>query len=379
MSHIALVTTSYPDYVPGAEAAGTFVEDFALELASHVRVTVVAPSRDSSVLRNGSLTVCRFAVPTLPLSLLRPSRPSHWPLIIRTLRAGRREVESLHQRERLDHILALWALPSGWWARGLSGTPYSTWALGSDIWSLGRLPVVRGILRRTIREASRSYADGLALARDVQSISGRSCDFLPSSRRLPAVAGERRATGNGRRLAFLGRWHVNKGIDLLLQALDQLGDEDWQLIDEVRIYGGGPLESDARKATERFSASQRPVVLGGYLDREGAADLIRWADYLLLPSRIESIPVIFSDAMQLGTPIVATPVGDLPELQRRYSFGVLAADVSSEAYAAALSKALRSADNAPAEGLELARNDFDVARAVRRFLADVEISPRDEN
>ena len=36
MRHIALITTSYPEGVAGAEAAGSFVEDFATELSRHV-------------------------------------------------------------------------------------------------------------------------------------------------------------------------------------------------------------------------------------------------------------------------------------------------------------------------------------------------------
>ncbi len=42
------------------------------------------------------------------------------------------------------------------------------------------------------------------------------------------------------RLAFLGRWHPNKGTDLLLDALHQLRDEDWHRIEAVRIAGGAP-------------------------------------------------------------------------------------------------------------------------------------------
>ena len=32
MRHIAILTTSYPDNIPGSEAAGSFVGDFAREL-----------------------------------------------------------------------------------------------------------------------------------------------------------------------------------------------------------------------------------------------------------------------------------------------------------------------------------------------------------
>ena len=83
------------------------------------------------------------------------------------------------------------------------------------------------------------------------------------------------------------------------------------------------------------------MTIGSYLEKKEAAALIGWADYLMLPSRIESIPVIFSDAAQIRTPIIATTVGDLPALRKRYEFGVLAEDVSEDRYSRAIAAALR--------------------------------------
>ena len=48
---------------------------------------------------------------------------------------------------------------------------------------------------------------------------------------------------------------------------------------------------------------------------------LRWCDYLLIPSRIESIPVILSDAIQLGTPVIATEVGDMPAVFEEMAIG----------------------------------------------------------
>ena len=71
MHHIALVTTSYPDGTPGTEAAGSFVADFAEELSRRVRVSVVAAGTEDQVSQEGNLCIRRFAVPRLPLSLLK--------------------------------------------------------------------------------------------------------------------------------------------------------------------------------------------------------------------------------------------------------------------------------------------------------------------
>lgn len=373
MPRIALITTSYPGATPGSEAAGSFVEDFALELAKLVDVTVLAVSESDSVQSNERLTIRRFAVPNLPLSRLRPGNPLDWPAIVATLRRGRRATADMVRTDRPDHILALWALPSGWWARS-TGVSYSTWVLGSDVWTLGRIPVIRSVLASVLKGSTHRFADGIQLAADVERLSTRSCSFLASARRLPAPRSTSDKQSDRLKLAFLGRWHPNKGADLLMQALLSLDDQHWKSIQEVRIFGGGPLEEQVRRSADALSAGGYPVTIGGYLDKQEAANLIGWADFLLLPSRIESIPVIFSDAMQLGTPIIATPVGDLPRLFERYACGVLADATTSEGLADALRAALVMDPRSFMSGVERARTDFDTRSIARQFLDTIGVA-----
>ena len=372
--HVAIITTSYPDDVPGSEAAGSFVADFALQLAMQVQVTVIAAASAASQSRDGNLSVIRFAVPRSPLSLLRPFDPRDWSAIVRTICNGNRALETFVQDGSPDYLFALWTLPSGYWAASVGrqyNIPFGIWALGSDIWSLGRMPLLRGMLRRVLRAADRCFADGLELADDVEQLSGRTCQFLASTRKLPQPARVSKAETAPYKLAFLGRWHPNKGVDILLDALRQLSDEDWSRISLVRIFGGGPLQEEVHGAAAGLQEQNRAVEVGGYLDKQRAADLIAWADYLILPSRIESIPVIFSDAMQLRTPIVATPVGDLPRLQDKYHFGVLAKAASADDLANALREALLGNAAGFRSGLEAAAADFDIRDVATRFLDDI--------
>jgi len=369
--HIALVTTSYPDSAPGSEAAGGFVRDFAQELATKARVTVIAAGSSYEQSTSGNLIARRFPVPRLPLSLLNPLRPTDWAAIILTLRRGGKALESLVKEDKPDHIFALWALPSGYWAHSISrkyGVPFSIWALGSDIWSLGRLPVVRSRLRTVLNNAETCYADGYQLGLDVEKLSGRTCHFLPSARRIDAAGPRQLPTGPPYRLAFLGRWHPNKGVDLLLEALARLSNTDWLKVSGIRIFGGGPLADTVRLRVEALKAESRPIELGGYLDKPEASILICWADYLLLPSRIESIPVIFSDAVKLGTPVVSTPVGDLPRLLDTYKFGIIAREATASAYCEAIKAALNRTPSEFLPNLDRARQDFDLSAITDTFL-----------
>lgn len=380
MNSLMIVTTSYPQHeTDGATAAGAFVADLACVLAKTLPVDVIAPANTSSLTENGGLSVHRFAVPSLPLSLLSATRPSHWPNIVRTLKAGSDVVHSISSERRPAHILALWALPSGLWARSAAlnlGIPYSVWALGSDIWSLGKIPIIRRLLRKILREANQCYADGIRLSSDVEKIADVACTFHPSSRSFPKRLRKPRTTGSPLRLAFLGRWHQNKGIDLLLQALDLLKPEDWARIESIKITGGGPLDKDVRNNCKAMRNNGKPVYDGDYLDIKGAADLLYWADYLLLPSRIESIPVVYSDAMQAGCPIIATPAGDLPHLFRKYghSTGVLANTISPESFAAAIHDAISRDRMTTKNNCAQAAEFFDIDAASMRLLSNMKLN-----
>jgi len=370
--HILLISTSYPEQTPGSEAAGSFVEDFAEAVSQHINVTVVAPGLNTvSEAYNANLTLRRFKVPYLPFSLLKPHNPAHWPWIIKTLNMGQREVQKLINEKEIDYIMALWVLPSGYWARNIwkkHGIPYSVWALGSDIWSLGRIPLVKTLLKTVLRDSDICFADGYILKKNVEKISGKSCEFLASTRILPTVKEKNLSTAPPYKLAYLGRWHHNKGTDLLMDSLHLLSDEDWAKIEEVRIFGGGPLEKIVKAGYASLKESGRPVSLGGYLDRTQAAELLLWADYLLIPSRIESIPVTFSDAMQCMCPVIATPVGDLPQLIKKYDVGIIASALRPVAFSQAIQHALKTPPKEYGELTRKASKEFDLNAIVLNFL-----------
>jgi glycosyltransferase involved in cell wall biosynthesis len=342
---LVLVTSSFPIRGDGSEAAGSFVSDLAEELAATLPVRVVAPGLGEGVERWGEgIKVYRYDAPDKPLSTLKPWQPAELQATLRLLRGGAQATRRAVAAASTAHILALWALPCGAWARSTSratGIPYSVWTLGSDIWTLGKIPLVRQYLRRILRDARACYSDGLQLADDTAAVGGRAVEFLPSTRRIDTTRLQAARSQAPYRLLFLGRWHANKGADILLDALAQLDDADWTRIESVRIEGGGPLEPAVRAGVAGLQAKDRPVHLGGFLKKPEAEAAIASADWLLIPSRIESIPVVFSDAMKLRTPVISMPVGDLTALVGQEGVGVLSRAVDAASYAEAIRQAMQ--------------------------------------
>lgn len=373
---LILITTSFPISGDGSEAAGSFVADLAKELSAHAKIKVVAPGTEECIesLHDG-LEVFRFKAGKKALSQLSLYNPFHLILIVRALLSLKNMSLTAAHSGRIDHVFALWVLPSGWAARCIKknhGIPYSVWALGSDIWSLGKIPIIKEVLKRISEDAEHRFADGLQLAEDAETFTGCDYSFQPSTRDFSPESPKQLKAAPPYKLLFLGRWHVNKGVDILLDALELLSDDDWSLIDQVLIAGGGPLSDIVVQKAGALQRNGRNVVVGSYLDKSAAALAFNVSDYLLLPSRIESIPVVFSDAMKFRCPVVACPVGDLFSLITRYHSGLIASDCEASSFAAAMKLALRHSPKDFASGLSETSKLFDLKNIASNFIASAD-------
>lgn len=377
MSNLAtllIVTSSYPlPNADGREAAGSFVADLATEISKHKRVAVVAPGPDETVeLISENLIVYRYPAPAQALSSLRLTRPLDAFTILKVIISGRRVTERAARQTRANHVLALWALPCGSWARYAArrnGIGYSVWTLGSDIWSLGRLPLVRSFLKDVLSGAIRCFSDGMALASETERLAGRPVTFLPSTRRISGKPRSRRNRKPPFRLTFLGRWHPNKGLDLLLDALAKLSDPQWQRIAKVDIYGGGPQADMVYRKISRLAGTKRPIQAHGYVSKAEAEAIIQSSDYLIIPSRIESIPLVFSDAVKLGCPVIVNPVGDLGQLVNKFQCGIVSSDANVDGLLLALSIAINNSPQKYIPGLAAAADAFDIDKIARTAIS----------
>lgn len=105
--------------------------------------------------------------------------------------------------------------------------------------------------------------------------------------------------------AHVGRLAPVKGQRELIEALRRLRDVH-------AVFLGGDVESDGVYARElERLAVGLDVHFAGF--RKDAASVLREADALVLPSRIEGLPLVILEAMAHAKPVVATAVGGTPE------------------------------------------------------------------
>lgn len=108
-----------------------------------------------------------------------------------------------------------------------------------------------------------------------------------------------------------GRLVAVKGIESLIDAARGIVD----VLPDARfvVVGDGPLlDSLTTRARERRVESA--VVFTGF--RQDVVDLVNMMDVFVLPSLSEGMPMVLLEALSLGTPIVASKVGGIPEIVR---------------------------------------------------------------
>ncbi|HEX6083896.1 MAG TPA: FkbM family methyltransferase [Thermoanaerobaculia bacterium] len=161
-----------------------------------------------------------------------------------------------------------------------------------------------------------------------------------------------------------------KRHELFLDVLARLGDHVRGVIvgGVMPILDGAPYEREIRARAAVLGLGERVRFLG---PRDDVAEQMAAMDVLLCTSSHESFGRVLVEAMAVGTPVVATPVGGIPDVIDDGRTGLLAHDADG------LAAAVRRILDDPALAARLAsaaqeevRQRFDAA-AVTRSIEDV--------
>jgi len=145
---------------------------------------------------------------------------------------------------------------------------------------------------------------------------------------------------------FLGRIDDRKGAFELLDAYHALPDTT-RASARIVFAGDGRVEDLRRRAAEIGPG----VAVHSWLDREERDQLLAASDVLVLPSHHEGVPMAILEAMANGLPVIATPVGGIPDVLRDGREGLLV-EVGNRA---ALTTALARMAAEPALRMSLGR------------------------
>lgn len=117
--------------------------------------------------------------------------------------------------------------------------------------------------------------------------------------------------GDAKVLLFVGRLHRQKGLDVLVEAIEPLliGPADNQAM-RCLLVGDGPLRDEFNGIAKRLGPAR--FQLAGW--RPDSLALIKGCRLLVLPSRYEGMPNAILEAMAAGKPVAATAVEGVAEL-----------------------------------------------------------------
>jgi glycosyltransferase involved in cell wall biosynthesis len=117
----------------------------------------------------------------------------------------------------------------------------------------------------------------------------------------------RRDVGQGPlRVVFIGRHDRQKGVDILLDTISRFSTEHIHF----EIAGDGILSA----GVSGTRATRPNITFHGWLSRVETLKLLESADAVVMPSRWDAAPIVATEAMRAGVPVIGSNRGAIPEI-----------------------------------------------------------------
>lgn len=138
-------------------------------------------------------------------------------------------------------------------------------------------------------------------------------------------------------VGYIGRLHMSKGVMNFAKAVPIIAKTH----DNISfLIGGNGILYDQLKHQIENSALSRKVKMTGWLSGNAFPRHLNELKLLVLPSYSEGLPTIILEAMACGTPVLATPVGGVPDVIKDEETGFIMEDNSPECIARNVIRAL---------------------------------------
>ncbi len=135
-------------------------------------------------------------------------------------------------------------------------------------------------------------------------------------------------------LGYIGRLVEEKGLRVLIAALEKIPDLPWQLL----LVGEGPYKNELQQQIARLGKLAPRVRFIGYVPHTEAAHWLSLLDVLLLPSETrpnwkEQFGRVLVEAMACGTPVIGSDSGEIPNVIAETGGGLVFHEGDSSALA----------------------------------------------
>lgn len=233
----------------------------------------------------------------------------------------------LARAESIDGAIAFFTIPGGpacWVLRRLAGVPYVVSQRGGDVpglvpevtWNHRMLTPLR---RAILRDARAVVANSRSLAALSERSDPTPVEVIPNGVDAEYFSPGERGGGEEFRMLFVGRFHDQKNLPALFEALAGVSPARPFVLD---LVGDGPQRPELEALAARLGIAQR-IAWRGWLDKDRALAAYRRADVFVNPSRYEGLPNTVLEAMACALPVIASNIGGNNDLVRAEQTGLL--------------------------------------------------------
>ncbi len=356
MKRILIFSLAYYPHVGGAEVAIKEITDRLGDSASFDMITLRLDPASPRIERIGNVSVCRVGFGT------KNYFNKIWFVPAAFFRAL-----SLHRKNNYD---LSWAMMSymgfpALFLKWLKGVPFALSLQEGD--TLGHIAE-----RKRIRAVSFLYKRIFKNAAVVQALSNFLADFarsmgykgnvevIPNGVDMGKFKVEsRKAERDNTILITTSRLVEKNAVGDIIDALEYLPENV-----TLQIAGTGPLEKVLRLKVESLKLEERVRFLG-YVPHEKLPDYLHHADIFIRPSLSEGQGVSFVEAFAAGIPVIATPVGGIPDFLKDGETGLFCEVKNPRSIAQKVEKLMKDRESRDyivgnAQRLAVERYDWDL-------------------
>ena len=167
------------------------------------------------------------------------------------------------------------------------------------------------------------------------------------------------------KVGYVGRMSEEKNPIGFIELAEKLGRMNPRLDFAMFGAGGDAVAVKARAARSELASR---LTFHGFI--EHSRDALRQLDVLILPSKVDGRPVIVMEANACGIPVIAAPVGGIPELVSEGINGFLMQPTEAERIHALISRWQQEPDSLAAQkraGRAHALEHFDRQRMIEAY------------
>jgi N-acetyl-alpha-D-glucosaminyl L-malate synthase BshA len=239
-----------------------------------------------------------------------------------------------------DLIHAHYALPQGLLGvvlKKLRGKPLVVTLHGSDITLLTKNLLTRQLVKFALRNSNKVIAVSEFLREEALKLGVEEEKVKVIRGGVTLQRGpEDKLDISGRLVTFIGSLVEQKGVDVLIEAFQQVKER----VPEVKLAIVG--EGKERERLEALAKGVQDIYFLGY--RRDLTGVLEKSEVLILPSREEGFGLVLLEAMAAGVPVVATRVGGIIEIVEDGYSGILVEKEDSRGLAEGIVRVLENGE-----------------------------------